>query len=88
MFGGFATNMIGIGRVSISFRGVSTGNASVGGSCHRIRHEYESSFQIDDYYRDTAFPVVNKDSCQNISPRTQTQAESSAFLPLSTKAST
>ena len=40
-------------------RGVLTGTASVRWSCHRNRLQQHSSlFQIDDYYRDTASPVV------------------------------
>ena len=38
----------------ISSRGLITGNARVGGSCHRNRLRYDSSFHIDDYYHDTA----------------------------------
>ena len=57
----------GITTEEISSICVLTSTASVGGNCHRNRLQQDSSFRMNDFYRDAASIVVNNGSCQNTS---------------------
>ena len=58
--------LVGYHNRIISSRGVLASTACGGEGCRRNKFR-ESSYQIDDYYRDIATPVVAKVSCQIIS---------------------